>query len=372
MGCQGKPLTEVGVHLRMRRFAVAVLAAALLAIPPGPSTAEPAGTGTPATGGGPLGTVILITGDRVTVRGEQVVSVSMHPTRKAVRYWQYSMNGHDFVVPLDAAKALAEDRLDERLFDVTELVRQGYDDQHTREVPVIVSTPPGARVAVPPVATVTRQLAAVDMLGVAVPKERAAEFFDAAPHTKIWLDAKVTATLAESVPMTGAPQAWAAGYRADGVKVAVLDTGIDATHPDVAGRIDATANFTGDPDANDGHGHGTHVASTILGSGAASGGRYQGMAPGARLLAGKVLDNTGGGQTSEIIAGMQWATEQGARVVNMSLGGFPTDGTDPLSMALDDLSQATGALFVVAAGNSGVDRSVSAPAGTATSSRPRW
>jgi hypothetical protein len=343
------------------RFAILAVAAALLALPPIPGAAEPRAAGAPAGGAG-LGTVTLITGDRVTVRGDRVVSVSMHERRKAVRFWQHSKDGHDYVVPMDAARALAEGRIDERLFDVTGLVRQGYDDRHTREVPVIVSTPPGARVAVPAAATVTRELDEVDLLGLAVPKDRTAEFFAAAPRTKIWLDAKVSATLAESVPMTGAPRAWESGLRADGVKVAVLDTGIDDTHPDVAGKVDAAANFSRDPDTRDRNGHGTHVAATILGSGDASGGRYQGMAPGARLLVGKVLDKSGSGTESDIIAGMQWAAGQGARVVNMSLGGYVSDGTDPMSMALNEISESTGALFVVSAGNSGADGTVSTPA----------
>lgn len=346
--------------MRIPRFAL-LAAAAVLVLPPVPAAAEPVAAGTPGTGGA-FGMVTLITGDRVAVRGDRVVSVSMHPSRKAVRYWQSSKNGHDYVVPMDAAKALAEGRVDERLFDVTGLVQQGYDDAHTREMPVIVSAPRGARTAVPSVAKVTQQLGEVDMLGLSVPKDKAVDFFAAAPATKIWLDAKVSATLDQSVPMTGAPQAWQAGYRADGVKVAVLDTGVDATHPDLAGKVDAAANFSRDTDTVDHNGHGTHVASTILGSGAASGGRYQGMAPGARLLVGKVLDSGGSGSESGIIAGMQWAAEQGARVVNMSLGGYVSDGTDPMSLALNEISASSGALFVVAAGNYGFDATVSTPA----------
>ena len=78
-----------------------------------------------------------------------------------------------------------------------------------------------------------------------------------------------------------APDAWAAGYDGTGVKVAVLDTGYDTTHPDLAGRVAESANFTPDDSVVDRNGHGTHVASTIAGSGAASGGTYKGVAPGA-------------------------------------------------------------------------------------------
>lgn len=70
-------------------------------------------------------------------------------------------------------------------------------------------------------------------------------------------------------------------------------------------------------------------------------------------MIGKVLNNAGSGQDSWIIDGMGWATANGAKVVSMSLGGDPTDGTDPLSQAVNDLTASTGALFVIAAGNSG-------------------
>lgn len=129
----------------------------------------------------------------------------------------------------------------------------------------------------------------------------------------------------------------------------MLDTGYDPTHPDLAGRVKEAVNFTTSPDTTDHFGHGTHVASTIAGSGAASGGRLKGAAPGAKLLVGKVLDDDGFGYESWVLAGMEWAAHSGAKAVNMSLGGGPTDGTDELSLGLEALSAQTGTLFVVAA-----------------------
>ena len=93
---------------------------------------------------------------------------------------------------------------------------------------------------------------------------------------KVWLDAKRQPTLDVSVPQIGAPQAWAAGYTGESVPVGVLDTGIDDTHPDLAGKVLAAQDFTGSGDTLDRVGHGTHVASTITGSGAASGGSTRG------------------------------------------------------------------------------------------------
>jgi hypothetical protein len=159
--------------------------------------------------------------------------------------------------------------------------------------------------------------------------------------------------VAADLTQIGAPQAWQAGYTGRGQTVAVLDTGIDATHPDLTGKVVASQDFTGSGDVVDHYGHGTHVAATIAGSGAASGGVHRGVAPDARLVIGKVLDDTGSGSESGIIAGMQWAAPL-AGVVNMSLGGDYTDGTDPMSQAVDTLGAQYGTLFVVAAGNDGL------------------
>ncbi|MGW2594216.1 S8 family serine peptidase [Streptomyces sp. NPDC001515] len=110
-------------------------------------------------------------------------------------------------------------------------------------------------------------------------------------------------TTTPTVPLTGADAAHRAGLDGTGVKVAVLDTGIDADHPDLAGRIAATKVFVTGQDDRDRTGHGTHTASTVAGTGAASGGRYAGMAPGAELLVGKVLGDDGSGSISGIVQG---------------------------------------------------------------------
>ena len=83
----------------------------------------------------------------------------------------------------------------------------------------------------------------------------------------------------------------------------MLDTGFDATHPDLDGRVVEAKNFTAEDDpagatAVDRHGHGTHVAATVAGDGDASDGLRKGVAPGADLLIGKVLDRTGEGSST--------------------------------------------------------------------------
>lgn len=168
----------------------------------------------------------------------------------------------------------------------------------------------------------------------------------------IWLDEPVYAFLDVSVPKIEVPTVWDRGNRGSGVKIAIVDTGIDAAHPDFAGRIAATADFTGQGVA-DGHGHGTHVASIAAGSGAASEGRYTGVAPEATILVAKVLRNDGSGLMSGVMAGVEWAVDQGAQVVNLSLGSpGPCDGTDALS-TICNAAVDTGVIVCAAAGNEG-------------------
>ncbi|MEV4319370.1 S8 family serine peptidase [Actinocrispum sp. NPDC049592] len=335
----------------MGRKQCAVLTAALLltGLTGTPAAAQDNPGADPAN---PAETVTLITGDRVTVLGDRVAAVHMATGREQVRYWQYRLNGHDYVVPDDAVRDLMQDKLDKRLFDVTGLVQQDYDDAHEPAVPTIVTN------------TAARGLTA-GVQAVYTPKTEAAKQWrersvarEAAPR-KVWLNGRVRPALDQSVPQVGAPQAWQAGFRGDGVKVAVLDTGYDAGHPDLKSIVDNAVDFTGEG-IKDTVGHGTHVASTIAGSGAASGGRFKGVAPGAHLLIGKVLGEFGG-REDWIVNGMRWAVQQGAKVVNMSLGGGVTDGTDLMSQAVNQLSESSGVLFVIAAGNSGVRESVGSP-----------
>jgi subtilisin family serine protease len=170
----------------------------------------------------------------------------------------------------------------------------------------------------------------------------------------VYEDVEVRANLAESVPQIGAPAVWSTyGVTGAGVKVAVIDTGIDYTHPDLGGCLGPACKVAGgydfvhdDDDPNDDHGHGTHVAGII-----AADGEAKGVAPGATLLAYKVLNNLGYGLTSDIIAAVEQAVLDGAKVANLSLGG-PGYAGDPASQAIDNAT-AAGMLSVVSAGNSG-------------------
>jgi subtilisin family serine protease len=314
-------------------------------------------------------TVTLVTGDRVTVTdlggGKQTVEVE-RPKGATGTVRTQTSNGDITVVPDEALPYLRAGTLDERLFDVSELIRQGFADDRTGELPLIVTYDKGARTATPHGAERTRALPSVR--GAAVEADKGREFWQAVTRKSagidgVWLDGRVTADMAESNAQIGTPAAWEAGLTGKGVTVAVLDTGIDADHPDLAGRVATSRSFIEGEEVADRNGHGTHVASTVGGSGAASDGKEQGVAPGASLAVGKVLSDQGSGSESQIIAGMEWAArEVGADIVSMSLGSTePSDGTDPMAQAVDTLSEETGALFVIAAGNTGAPSSIGSP-----------
>ncbi|MFG3282286.1 S8 family serine peptidase [Streptomyces sp. NPDC048111] len=329
--------------------------------------------GSAASSAGKPATVTLVTGDRVVVSrdgsGTPTGVTALPRDDGSVPLVQTRRSGDElYVYPDGAAHALAAGRVDEELFNVSGLIRQGYDDAHSRTIPLIaVYDGPAARsaAALPRGAKAGVRLPSVNGTALTVDKAKAAQAWDDIADSrtrsatsgvkKLWLDRKVSASLDRSARQIRADLAWAAGYDGKGTKVAVLDTGVDAEHPDLKGRIAAAKNFTDSPDTEDRQGHGTHTTSTVGGSGAASDGRKKGIAPGTDLLVGKVLNDSGSGDSSWIIAGMQWAVDNKADVVSMSLGSpEPTDCTDPMSTAAQELAtRAPHTLFVVAAGNAG-------------------
>ncbi|MGW5124968.1 S8 family peptidase [Streptomyces sp. NPDC004069] len=326
--------------------------------------------------------VTLVTGDRVMVTrdgsGHSVATVLPGEDGTAPLVQTRTSGKNLYVYPDGAVKAIADGLVDDELFNVTGLIRQGYDDAHSESLPLIATYDKSVDVerdlpAAPRGAETGPVLEPVDGVALKADKKKAAAFWADITSSKsraggdlkkLWLDAKVKALLDKSTKQVHADQAWAAGYDGKGTKVAVLDTGVDTDHPDLKGRVAESKNFTDSDSADDHQGHGTHTTSTVGGSGAASDGKKKGVAPGTTLLNGKVLNDWGEGATSWIIAGMQWAVDQKADVVSMSLGNpSELDCSDPLSQATQELAQsAKDTLFVIAAGNSGPsNNTVSSP-----------
>jgi subtilisin len=158
-------------------------------------------------------------------------------------------------------------------------------------------------------------------------------------------------TTAWGVDRIDADLAWPGGNTGRGVKVAILDTGIDYDHPDLA--VAGGVNFVGVKDGstaaadwNDNHGHGTHCAGIVAALNNTAG--TVGVAPEALVYGVKVLADNGSGYTSDIIQGLDWCAANGIKVVSLSLGG---GGTTSLKNACDR-AYARGVLVVAAAGNS--------------------
>jgi subtilisin family serine protease len=177
------------------------------------------------------------------------------------------------------------------------------------------------------------------------------------------------------VARVGAPAAWSIS-RGAGAAVAVVDTGIDETHPDLSGRVLLGPNFNNArKSSRDDNGHGSHVAGTI---GAGDNGLgVVGVAPSCTLVAVKVLDRNGSGWLSDVVAGIDWAAANGAAVINLSLGS-----SADLQALKDsvDAAAAAGVVVCAAAGNDGTDAplypaaypSVLSVAATDAADAPAW
>jgi subtilisin family serine protease len=275
-------------------------------------------------------------------------------------------------------------KLDIELFNIRYLMEEGYYLLPSLPVIIEVKKTEASAKTLQSIATMTEDLGAevtvrshrLNMLAVQLPiievGQLSRRLLQRPEVEKIWLDRKVHIELNESVPLIGAPECWGAGYDGTGVKVAILDTGIDATHPDLDDlddnpdttdpKVIVARDFTSEGFTEDGFGHGTHCASIAAGTGEASDYLYKGVAPQSYLFNIKVLTSEGSGYDSWIINGIEYATlgEDGvpnsgddADILSMSFGAnINGDGTDPLSQAVDWATE-QGVICVVAAGNSG-------------------
>lgn len=156
-----------------------------------------------------------------------------------------------------------------------------------------------------------------------------------------------------------ATRVMSSNFTGKGIKVAVLDTGFDLSHPDFRGRAITSKSFISGEVVQDGNGHGTHCIGTSCGFKDVNGRRY-GVAYRASIFAGKVLSNAGSGATSGILAGMEWAITSGCHVISMSLGNTVTTSSTAYE-TIGRRALQNGCLVVAAAGNHG---QLSPPANT--------
>lgn len=150
-----------------------------------------------------------------------------------------------------------------------------------------------------------------------------------------------------------AASAWDTVTAPSSVKVAVLDSGIMQNHEDLAGRVVATANFSSDPSEAPILGHGTSVAG-VISANTNNGKGIAGVGHNASLMSGKIVDSSGHGHYSWYIDGIMWATDNGADVINMSLGQYSTNDLAALEAAVN-YAWDNGVVVVAGAGNSGTD-----------------
>ena len=312
--------------------------------------------------------VVLIDGSTVYVSNEtgflQVTGIS--PEMKHA-IWRDSSGL--YVVPRDVNLS----KFDIQLFNINLLIKEGYYNMSAIPVIIILNSSQELlleetfrKEGIGRIITKYTIIPGIAALIYANSTERAFKEL-AKVDGKTWLDRKVHAYLNVSVPLIGAPSIWNLGYNGSGIKIAILDTGIDNSHPDFkfpngTSKIKVNVVFSNDGTSDDLNGHGTHCASIAAGTGAASNGKFTGVAPGALLWNVKVLNRNGEGYSSWIISGIQYAalgpdnksrTGDEADILSLSFGAFEnTDGTDPLSLAVDSAVKA-GAVVVIAAGNDG-------------------
>jgi type VII secretion-associated serine protease mycosin len=185
-----------------------------------------------------------------------------------------------------------------------------------------------------------------------VPKRRAKAA--KAPTRKVMASNLNDTLIGEQWALTkvGMPRVWQQNTGAPEIIVAVIDTGVDTRHPDLSGNLVRGASvLPGATGPDDDHGHGTHVAGVIAAAGH-NGIGIAGMAPRCKIMPVKVLNREGKGDTGDIVAGLLYAVNNGAKIVNMSLGG--TGGSRALMDAIN-YALSKDVVVVAAMGNEGAN-----------------
>lgn len=176
----------------------------------------------------------------------------------------------------------------------------------------------------------------------------------------VFEDMRVHAFLSDSVPQINANYVHSDGVTGSGVKVCIVDTGVDDSHPALNPLIAEYDFVNGDANAADDNGHGTHVAGIV----ASTDSTYKGVAYGASLMAAKVLDAGGSGWASDVMAGIDWCVANGADIISMSLGGgayTSTCDSEPIAQSSNNAVN-QGVVVFAATGNDGYINAIAAPA----------
>lgn len=305
------------------------------------------------------GTVPLVTGQTVTVRGSG--DRRRYLVDAAVPMERTVQDGDTYVYPA----SVDFDRYDRELFNVDRLL--AHSGVGNGSVPVIVERNEAVAGSVASVTGFERSatLESIDATAGTVSVGAGATAGGAlGSHPavgRIHLDREYEVTLNDSTEVIDAVTARNDyDVSGEGVTVAVLDTGVNESHPDLdEGTEIYEEDFTGEGTTVDVDGHGTHVAGTVAGDGDASGGTYTGVAPNASIMDLRVLDSNGAGSTSGIIRAIETAVDRDADVISMSLGG-PASGDGPLVNA-SEAAVRQGTLVVAAAGNDGGRETVGSP-----------
>ena len=283
-------------------------------------------------------------------------------------------------------------RIDTRLTKVLQIVKTGT------QIPIIVevSRPPSSsdvqelnsEMSVRRVSTIANQvygtadedsiknIARFAFVSTVFYDEPVSRFQFLAPSISISKD-DIHIPISDSSAFVGAAELNDEGIAGKGIKVAVVDTGVNRNHPLLESAVKTQINIVKKyqdelSDINDGNGHGTHVATTIAGRDITIRSillgkqlRMHGIAPEAEIIGIKVLDDEGSGQTSWVIEGMEAAVDAGADVINMSLGSmWDGGGLTPDSKVVDEIVFNHHILCAIAAGNSFANLAIGSPGGS--------
>jgi PGF-CTERM protein len=304
--------------------------------------------------------VTLITGQTVTV--VETENRTRYRVSSDAQIHKVSTGNATYVFP----DGVDFDTFDRRLFNVDLLVQQNLTNGETDSIPVIVSEDEQSRtyssfgsgdsfdLETVSGAEQERTLDSIDAVSGTVSKTEADEAYsDLASDDsveQVSLDIEYRVTLDQTEDAVSAEQARRDyGVSGNNVKIAVLDTGVNESHPAIDDEV-VEKDFTGEGTTDDKVGHGTHVAGIIVSDNET----YTGIAPNASLMDLRVIDSYGGGSASAIIDAIEYATNNDADIVSMSLGATAVyeRSDDPLEEAVNAAAD-NGTVVVVAAGNAG-------------------